>query len=317
MLGLSTNPSLEIYDLVVIGGGPAGLGAAVYGASEGLKTVLIERTTTGGQAGHSSRIENYLGFPDGVSGRRADRRGPPAGRAVRRRGDHHPRGGQAARRRRRRARTIAVRRRQHRSAPTRSSWPPASTTGSCRSPAAGATPTIRRATTRPRRLLRRLGVRRLGVRRRGRLHRRRRQLGRPGRDVHVQHGEVGDHAGARPVAGGVDVALPDPADRAAPTTSRVRTCTEVVDTLGEDDHLTGLVPAGHGRPARRETVRCGAVVLLHRRRARAPTGSTAVVARDDHGFVLAGPGPAGRRRLDAGPSAAPPGNKRARCVRRR
>ena len=57
-----------MYDLAVIGGGPAGLAAAVYGASEGLKTVLIESTTTGGQAGRSSRIENYLGFPTGVSG---------------------------------------------------------------------------------------------------------------------------------------------------------------------------------------------------------------------------------------------------------
>ena len=52
----------------MIGGGPAGLGAAVYGASEGLRTVLVERRATGGQAGQSSRIENYLGFPDGVSG---------------------------------------------------------------------------------------------------------------------------------------------------------------------------------------------------------------------------------------------------------
>ncbi len=68
MLGLSTSPSLELYDLAVIGGGPAGLAAAVYGASEGLNTVLIERTTTGGQAGRSSRIENYLGFETGVSG---------------------------------------------------------------------------------------------------------------------------------------------------------------------------------------------------------------------------------------------------------
>jgi thioredoxin reductase (NADPH) len=68
MLGLSTTPSLPMYDLAVIGGGPAGLAAAVYGASEGLKTVLIESTTTGGQAGRSSRIENYLGFPTGVSG---------------------------------------------------------------------------------------------------------------------------------------------------------------------------------------------------------------------------------------------------------
>jgi thioredoxin reductase (NADPH) len=68
MLGLSTTPLLEMYELAVIGGGPAGLAAAVYGASEGLKTVLIESTTTGGQAGRSSRIENYLGFPTGVSG---------------------------------------------------------------------------------------------------------------------------------------------------------------------------------------------------------------------------------------------------------
>ncbi len=67
-VGLATTPSTDFYDIVVIGGGPAGLGAAVYGASEGLRTVLVERTATGGQAGQSSRIENYLGFPDGVSG---------------------------------------------------------------------------------------------------------------------------------------------------------------------------------------------------------------------------------------------------------
>jgi thioredoxin reductase (NADPH) len=67
-VGLATTPAKDFYDLIVIGGGPAGLGAAVYGASEGLRTVLVERTATGGQAGQSSRIENYLGFPDGVSG---------------------------------------------------------------------------------------------------------------------------------------------------------------------------------------------------------------------------------------------------------
>jgi thioredoxin reductase (NADPH) len=65
---LSTLPSQDFYDLVVVGGGPAGLGAAVYGASEGLRTVLVEKFATGGQAGQSSRIENYLGFPDGLSG---------------------------------------------------------------------------------------------------------------------------------------------------------------------------------------------------------------------------------------------------------
>jgi thioredoxin reductase (NADPH) len=67
-VGLSTSPATDFYDLIVVGGGPAGLGAAVYGACEGLRTLLVERQATGGQAGQSSRIENYLGFPDGVSG---------------------------------------------------------------------------------------------------------------------------------------------------------------------------------------------------------------------------------------------------------
>lgn len=75
-LGLTTNPSLAEYDAVIIGGGPAGLAAAVYGASEGLRTLMIERAAPGGQAGTSSRIENYLGFPNGVAG------GELAGRAL-------------------------------------------------------------------------------------------------------------------------------------------------------------------------------------------------------------------------------------------
>ncbi|MEV4677804.1 MULTISPECIES: FAD-dependent oxidoreductase [Actinomadura] len=66
--GVPSTPSTGFYDLIVVGGGPSGLGAAVYGASEGLRTVVVERRALGGQAGQSSRIENYLGFPDGVSG---------------------------------------------------------------------------------------------------------------------------------------------------------------------------------------------------------------------------------------------------------
>jgi thioredoxin reductase (NADPH) len=68
LLGLQTKPGADEYDTVVIGAGPAGLAAAVYGASEGLRTVVVEREAPGGQAGTSSRIENYLGFPNGVSG---------------------------------------------------------------------------------------------------------------------------------------------------------------------------------------------------------------------------------------------------------
>jgi thioredoxin reductase (NADPH) len=75
-IGLQTQPQQRSYDLIIVGGGPAGLAAAVYGASEGLRTLLVERNVTGGQAGTSSFIENYLGFPEGVSGselaRRAD-----------------------------------------------------------------------------------------------------------------------------------------------------------------------------------------------------------------------------------------------------
>jgi thioredoxin reductase (NADPH) len=67
-IGLTTMPVGQFYDVVIIGGGPAGLGAAVYAASEGLNAVIVEREAAGGQAGQSSRIENYLGFPDGIAG---------------------------------------------------------------------------------------------------------------------------------------------------------------------------------------------------------------------------------------------------------
>jgi thioredoxin reductase (NADPH) len=67
-LGLRTRAGLEFYDVAIVGGGPAGLAAAVYGASEGLKTIMIEREAPGGQAGMSARIENYLGFPSGLTG---------------------------------------------------------------------------------------------------------------------------------------------------------------------------------------------------------------------------------------------------------
>jgi thioredoxin reductase (NADPH) len=67
-VGLQTVPKAPFYDLVVVGGGPAGLAVALYGGSEGLRTVLVEQKAPGGQAGTSSRIENYLGFPSGITG---------------------------------------------------------------------------------------------------------------------------------------------------------------------------------------------------------------------------------------------------------
>jgi thioredoxin reductase (NADPH) len=73
-LGRSLSAAHNLYDLVIVGAGPAGLGAAVYGASEGLRTLLLDRHSPGGQAGSSSRIENYLGFPTGVSGSELTRR---------------------------------------------------------------------------------------------------------------------------------------------------------------------------------------------------------------------------------------------------
>lgn len=73
-LGKSLSAAFDVYDLVIVGAGPAGLAAAVYGASEGLRTILLDRHAPGGQAGTSSRIENYLGFPSGVSGSELTRR---------------------------------------------------------------------------------------------------------------------------------------------------------------------------------------------------------------------------------------------------
>lgn len=285
MLGLSTTPRLEMYELAVIGGGPAGLAAAVYGASEGLKTVLIEEATTGGQAGRSSRIENYLGFPTGISGAELT---TSARRQAERFG----------------AEVITTRKavRLH-----------AGDTGSARAiefedgSTVGAQAVIL-ATGVDYRQLRVTGcwdnpddpacnyVGR-GV-----------YYGASvsdatecaGEDVYIVGGA--NSAGQAAMfmsksANSVTLLVRGPSLEASmsyyliqqiaknPKIS-VRTCTEVVDTLGEDDHLTALVLADR-QTGERETVACTRMCCFIGAEPR--TDWLDVVAKDDHGFILSGP----------------------------
>ena len=147
-VGLTTTPAADFYDLVVVGAGPAGLGAAVYGASEGLRTVLVERRATGGQAGQSSRIENYLGFPDGVSGAQLTDRARRQALQVRRRAADHPRGGRPGGARL--GPGGPLRRRRRRSPRTPWCWPPASRTGCSTRPAWTSSPAAASSTAPPR-----------------------------------------------------------------------------------------------------------------------------------------------------------------------
>ena len=85
-VGLPTRPQHELYDVAILGAGPAGLTAALYAASEGLRTLVVEALAPGGQAGTSARIENYPGFPDGISGAELAGEHPRTGRPARCRG---------------------------------------------------------------------------------------------------------------------------------------------------------------------------------------------------------------------------------------
>lgn len=286
MLGLSTSPSLQMYELAVIGGGPAGLAAAVYGASEGLKTVLIEATTTGGQAGRSSKIENYLGFPTGVSGaelttaarRQAERFGAEVittRKAVRLDADDAGS-----------ARTIGLEDGSslgaraiilatgvdYRQLQVSGCWDdPDSTDGSY-----------------------------------------------VGRGVYYG-ASVSDHDECRGedvyIVGGANSAGQAAMDMSRTAKSvtllvrgpslessmsyylieeiqkndriRVRTCTEVVDTVGQDGHLTGLVLL-NSQTGQRDTVDCSRMCCFIGAEPRTQW-LDGVVVRDDHGFILSGP----------------------------
>ena len=202
-LGVTAQPTQSHYDLVIVGGGPAGLAAAVYGASEGLRTVLVEREAPGGQAGQSSRIENYLGFPTGLSGSDLARRATDQARrlgaelltvqdAVGLRVEGAGRIVELTRRRdaERELRADRLGRR----------LPPARRAG------------LRRVHGR-RHLLRRGAHRGALVRGPERRHHRRRELGRAGRGALQRLRVAGHDARARALARALDVALPDRAAR--------------------------------------------------------------------------------------------------------
>lgn len=285
MLGLSTTPSLQMYELAVIGGGPAGLAAAVYGASEGLKTVLIEETATGGQAGRSSRIENYLGFETGISG--AD-----LTTAARRQAERFG------------AEVITTRRavKLH-----------AGDTGSARTIEFDGGDTIG-----ARAVILATGVDYRQLRVTGCWDNPDdpacNYVGRgvyygasvsdanecAGEDVYIVGGANSAGQAAMfmsKTAKSVTLLVRGPSlessmsyyliQQIAKTDNiTVRTCTEVVDTLGEDDHLTGLV-LEDGNTGERDTVGCGRMCCFIGAEPR--TDWLDVVAKDDRGFILAGP----------------------------
>jgi thioredoxin reductase (NADPH) len=285
MLGLSTSPSLEMYELAVIGGGPAGLAAAVYGASEGLKTVLIEATTTGGQAGRSSKIENYLGFPTGVSGaelttsarRQAERFGAEVittRKAVRlQAGDSGT------------ARTIEFEDGNRVSAQavilaTGVDYRELQVNGCWNDPDNPACNYVGRGVFYGASVSDSSECK--------------------GEDVYIVGGA--NSAGQAAMfmsrtAKSVTLLVRGPSLEASMSyylvrqiekndNITVRTCTEVVDTLGEDDHLTGLVLFDK-QSGEKETVSCDRLCCFIGAAPR--TDWLDVVAKDDHGFILSGP----------------------------
>ena len=202
-LGVSVAPAAEHYDLVIVGGGPAGLAAAVYGASEGLKTVLVEREAPGGQAGQSSRIENYLGFPAGLSGSDLARRAVDQARRLGAELLDDPGRGRPAGRGRRADRRALRRQQPERELRARrlGRLLQADDGAGLRAPD-GQGDLLRRGADR--------GALLPGPARGGD---RRRQLGRSGRRALQPLRRPRDDARARRLAGEVDVALPDRADR--------------------------------------------------------------------------------------------------------
>ena len=273
--GAGHHAAKDFYDLIVIGGGPAGLGAAVYGASEGLRTVLVERTATGGQAGQSSRIENYLGFPDGVSGaqltERARRQAAKFGAEVLTTRDvvgleinGSARSVRFADGTGIDAHTVIL--------ATGVSYRRLAAPGLDEMTGRGVYYGIR--AHRGRRVLRA-----------GRVHRRRRELRRSGRRLPVARRQVGDDPGPRAVAGASMSYYLVQQIRNIPNIS-VRTCTEVIGAQGYE-HLESLTLRDTSTGAS-ETVDAQWLFLFI---GAAPLTDwlKGLVECDERGFVVAGP----------------------------
>ena len=286
MLGLSTSPSLEMYDLAVVGGGPAGLAAAVYGASEGLKTVLIEATTTGGQAGRSSKIENYLGFPTGVSGaelttsarRQAERFGAEVITTRKAVGLEADDSGSARTIRFEDGSTIGA---QAVILATGVDYRQLRVKGCWEDPDDNACNYVGR----------------------GVYYGASVSDASECRDENVYIVGGANSAGQAAMymsreAKSVTLLVRGPSLEASMSyyliqqiekndKIKVRTCTEVVDSIGEDDHLTGLV-LENKRTGEKETVDCSRMCCFIGAEPRTKW-LDGVVARDDHGFILTGP----------------------------
>ncbi len=198
-LGLRMRAGLEFYDVAIVGGGPAGLAAAVYGASEGLKTLIVEREAPGGQAGLSSKIENYLGFPAGLNGSDLAMR---AVTQARRFGVEIVSPQEASAIRVDGPVSISEAQRWH------GGFVPRSGPGDGRT-VANAGCAWHGAPAGSGRLLWRGSDRSDLLPRRRRLYRRRREFRRPGGDVLFQICATRGHAGSRCFPGGHDVAVPD------------------------------------------------------------------------------------------------------------
>ena len=251
-LGLRAEVDGERFDLVVLGAGPAGLAAAVYGGSEGLRTFVAEAWAPGGQAGTSTRIENYLGFPSGISGDGADPQGDAAGAPLRRRplelpprgrADRRPRGPRARRPRRRPARARPLGR------------------DGDRRPLARAGGRGHRPLPRRRRLPRGDGDRRRALPRRGRDRGRRRQLGRPGGGPprRASPAACASSSAARPSSRRCRTTSSTASS--APRTSRCMTETEVTAVHGTRDRRV-TSPCATAATAARQDADCTAVFVM-------------------------------------------------------